>query len=101
LPTTRVGRTIRAMPPSMSAALVVTLPITTLSGGHTSEAMAEHEQANANPHNALQAGELCPQLTRRVLLGRPQFCASVGFLALDHRHRRAEDEGGAGLRVER
>src|ERR1035441_5259890 len=37
LPTTRVGRTIRAMPPSVNAAQVVTLPMINLSGGYTSD----------------------------------------------------------------
>src|ERR1039458_264045 len=35
LPTIRLGRTMRARPPSISAALLVTLPMITLSGGYS------------------------------------------------------------------
>ena len=59
---------------------------------------AEHEQPHAHPHNALEAGQLGSQLPGRVLLRRAQLRPGAGFLALDHRHRSAEDESW--LRVE-
>ena len=55
---------------------------------------AEHEQANADPHNALEARKLGSQLARGVLLRRAQLCAGVGFLPLDHGHRGAYYEAG-------
>jgi hypothetical protein len=43
---------------------------------------AKHEQANAYPDNAFEAGKLGPQLPRRVLLRRPEFRPGAGFLAV-------------------
>src|ERR1039457_4447353 len=44
LPTTRLGRTMRATPPSIIAALVVTLATITLRGGYTSDARPKRKR---------------------------------------------------------
>jgi len=70
LPTTIAGRTISARPPSSIAALVVTLPIATRSGGHTSD-------ASPNPNNPTPPQTMPLRLASRAPSSRAvSFCAA-------------------------
>ena len=55
---------------------------------------AENEESDANPDDALEAGEFGSKLASGVFLGGTELRSSVGFLALDDRQWGGQSEAG-------
>jgi len=73
---------MRATPPKVSAALVVTLPTMALSGGQANEATPRTKRATPTQTNAFEAGKLCAELAGGVFLGCAEFGVGAGFFVL-------------------
>src|ERR1019366_5925469 len=100
LPTTRLGRTMRARPPSSRAALVVTLATTTLRGGYTSDARPNTNRATPTQTMPLRLESLAPSSRAVSFWAAPSSVrawvssrSTTGIGAL----RRKEDEGSGEL----
>lgn len=73
---------MRATPPSVIAALVVTLPMMALSGGQNRNPSPKDEKDQADPDDGFQAGELCAEFASGVFLGGAEFCLGTGLFAV-------------------